>query len=184
MSEPKYCPLCRSDLESRTIGGQSRLACASGECSFVHWNSPVPVVAGLVQWGDGYILARNASWPPNVFSLLTGFLENGESPEKAVAREIQEELGVRTQGVRLIGHFPVPQLNQLIIAFEARAVGTLALDAEIAEVKVVSSDGLANFDFGPLHLTCEIVRYWLQEKRRAGPERAITADGDASARRR
>ena len=168
----KYCPLCRSDLESRTIAGQPRLACASADCSFVHWNSPVPVVAGLVQWADGYILARNASWPPNLFSLLTGFLENGESPENAVAREIQEELGVQAHGVRLIGHFPLPQLNQLIIAFEARAVGTLALDAEIAEVKVVSSDELANFDFGPLHLTRDIVRYWLQEERRGGPEPA------------
>lgn len=97
-------------------------------------SNPVPVVAGLVRLSDNYVLARNTSWPANIFSLLTGVLENGESPEAAAVRETHEELGVRAQTTRFIGHFPLPQLNQLIIAYELRATGELVLGDEIAEV--------------------------------------------------
>lgn len=156
----KYCPLCRCELSCRTIHGHIRLACSSSSCEFVHWNNPIPVVAGLVQWADGYLLARNASWPAEMFSVLTGFLEEGESPEAAVVREIREELGVETESMEFIGHFALPKLNQLIIAYVLRTTGALALDHEIVEVKIVSSDELASFDFGPLELTREIVSRW------------------------
>ena len=45
----KYCPQCANELLDRVIGGISRLACPSSECGFVHWNNPIPVVAGLIQ---------------------------------------------------------------------------------------------------------------------------------------
>jgi NADH pyrophosphatase NudC (nudix superfamily) len=134
----------------------------------VHWNNPIPVVAGLVRLSDSYVLARNASWPANVFSLLTGFLENGESPDEAVVREVQEEIGVRAESPRFFGHFPLPQFNQLIIAYELHATGKPVLSDEIAEVKLVSPIELASYDFGPLRLTHEIVSRWLKEGRRAG----------------
>jgi NAD+ diphosphatase len=137
------------------------MTCSASDCRFVHWNNPIPVVAGLVRWADGYLLARSASWPPGIFSLLTGFLESGEHPETGIAREIKEELGVRAESTQFIGHYPLPQLNQLIIAYVVSAKGELALDQEIAEVKLVSADELENFDFGPLLLTKTIVSHWL-----------------------
>ena len=103
-----------------------------------------------------------------MFSLLTGFLENGEPPETAVVREAQEELGVRAEGVEFIGHFPLRELNQIIIAYVLlRARGTLVLSDEIAEVKMVSPGELAEFDFGPLELTHNIVARWLERNEKA-----------------
>jgi NADH pyrophosphatase NudC (nudix superfamily) len=160
----KYCPLCRSELSHRSINGRERVGCSSAECRFVHWDNPIPVVASLVRMPDGYVLARNANWPAGLFSFLTGFIETGEAPESAAMRETQEELGVRAQGAQLIGHFPLTQLNQLVIAYEVRAAGALTLADEIAEVKVVSSAELATFDFGPLRLTSDIVASWLQAR--------------------
>lgn len=133
----------------------------------MHWDNPIPVVASLVRLSDRYVLARNTNWPTGLFSFLTGFIENGEAPESAAVRETQEELGVRARSAQLIGHFPLAQLNQLVIAYEVRAVGELTLADEIAEVKVVSPTELATFDFGPLSLTSEIVSSWLQRERRA-----------------
>jgi NAD+ diphosphatase len=163
----RYCPLCRSELRHRNIDGRTRLGCSSAGCTFVHWDNPIPVVASLVLLSDGYVLARNASWPAGLFSFLTGFIDKGETPESAAARETQEELGVRAQSAHLIGHFPVVQLNQLVIAYEVRAAGEVKLGDELAEVKVVSPTELATFDFGPLSLTSEIVSSWLQRDRRA-----------------
>jgi len=163
----KYCPLCRSELGHRNVDGRTRLGCSAAGCRFVHWDNPIPVVASLVRLSDSYVLARSANWPAGLFSFLTGFIEKGEAPESAAVRETQEELGVRARSAHLIGHFPLAQLNQLVIAYEVRAAGELTLGDEIAEVKVVSPTELATFDFGPLTLTSEIVSSWLQGERRA-----------------
>jgi NADH pyrophosphatase NudC (nudix superfamily) len=130
-------------------------------CRFVHWNNPTPVVAALVQINDVYILARNAAWPAGVFSLLTGFLEEGETPESGVAREVVEELGLEVRHVQFIGHFSFREHNQLIIAFACQAKGPLKLGDEVSETRRVPRDELAGYDFGPLRLTREIVTRWL-----------------------
>lgn len=158
----KYCPECRAELRSLRINGNDRLVCSSGDCAFVHWNNPIPVVAGLVERDGEYVLARGADWPENIYSLITGYLEPGEAPEHAIRREVQEELGLATDRVSLIGHFPLLRFNQLIIAYSVVTNGDVRLDAEIAEVRLLSRQGLADFDFGPLELTREIVLHWLR----------------------
>lgn len=163
----KYCPLCRSDLVSLPMDGAVRLACSAPQCSFVHWNNPTPVVAGLVRWQGQYVLARNAAWPPGMFSLITGFLEQGEAPESAILREAEEELGLVGHACRFIGHFAFPEFNQLIIAFAVEAEGQMVLNDEIAEVTLVAQDRLADFDFGRLELTRQIVARWLDLSPRA-----------------
>jgi NAD+ diphosphatase len=157
----EYCPSCGSRLTLRHIDGDDRLACESPGCHFVYWNNPVPVVAALVQVDDAYILARNAAWPDGVFSVLTGFLEEGETPESGVTREVVEELGLEVRHVQLIGHFSVREHNQLIIAFACHAEGSLKLGDEVSETRRVPCDELAGYDFGPLRLTQEIVARWL-----------------------
>ncbi|MBK8745367.1 MAG: NUDIX domain-containing protein [Propionivibrio sp.] len=158
----KYCPLCRSDLESRPVDGVVRLACSSVQCQFVSWNNPIPVVAGLVRNEGQYVLARNATWPEGMFSMITGFLEQGESPESAILRETEEELGLKGSACQFIGHYPHPRFNQLIIAYAVEAHGQVTLNDEIAEVRRVSREQLATYDFGRLGLIRTIVSHWLE----------------------
>jgi NADH pyrophosphatase NudC (nudix superfamily) len=120
----------------------------------------------LVEWQGGYLLARGVAWPPGVFSFVSGFVEGAESPEAAVAREVEEELGLATRDAELIGHFPFRQLNQLIIAYRVRAVGAVSLSGELAEARTLSEAELRDFDFGPLELTRDIVHAWLKQERR------------------
>ncbi len=58
----------------------------------MHWDNPVPVVAAIVEHEGAVILARDRDWPEKMFRLVTGFLENDETPEQGVAREVKEEL--------------------------------------------------------------------------------------------
>lgn len=95
-----------------------------------------------------------------MFSVITGFLERGESPDGAILRETEEELGLRSRECSFIGHFSLPELNQLIIAYAVEAYGELKLNDEIAEVKLVEPEQLASFDFGRLELTRAIVARW------------------------
>jgi NAD+ diphosphatase len=151
----RYCPTCASELVPKTIDGVERRGC--GACAFVHWNNPIPVVAALVEGAQGFVLARNAKWPAGMFSLITGFLEQGESPEQALARETKQELGLDVSALTFIGHYSFFAANQLLLAFLVRAAGAAVPGDEIAEIKLLSRAELAGYDFGRLELTARIV---------------------------
>jgi NADH pyrophosphatase NudC (nudix superfamily) len=97
-----------------------------------------------------------------MFSLITGFIEKGESPEQAILRETNEELGVSTERLEFIGHYSFPKFNQLLIAFSVQAYGEVHPSDEIAEIKLLSKSELERFDFGRLDLTAKIVADWLR----------------------
>lgn len=156
-----YCPICGKALSEKNIDGKIRAACSSEGCSFVFWNNPVPVVAALVEHSGAVLLARNKSWPEKMFGLVTGFLEGGETPADGALREVKEELGLEGEIVGLIGMYPFPEQNQIIIAYHVRAHGTITAGDEIAEVKSIPPEKVRPWPFG----TGLAVGDWL--KRRA-----------------
>jgi NAD+ diphosphatase len=156
----KYCPSCASVLKQSVIDGAQRYVCTNPQCDYVCWNNPVPVVAALVESAGRYILARNVQWPREIFSLITGYLESGETPEQAVLREVNEELGLQGRIVRQIGNYAFLAKNQVILSYEVQAWGTIQTNSELAEVKTLLPDELADYDFGPLYLTQQIIAGW------------------------
>jgi NADH pyrophosphatase NudC (nudix superfamily) len=157
MNGYRFCPQCGSGLVTRDTGGVSRPVCPAEGCGFVVWDNPVPVIAAIVETAGRIVLARNVSWPEKVFGLVTGYLERDETPEAAVAREVGEELGLRATAVRLVGLYPFPRKNQLIIAYHVIADGRIVLNEELAEVRLIDPDKLKAWDFG----TGPAVRDWL-----------------------
>jgi NADH pyrophosphatase NudC (nudix superfamily) len=135
------------------------MACASG-CGHVEWGNPLPVVAALVELEGRIVLARNHAWAEGVFGLVTGFLEAGESPEAAVAREVAEELGLMTSGVSLIGVYPFERKNEIIIAYHVKTSGEIVLNEELAEYRLIAPEKLRPWDFG----TGLAVRDWLARR--------------------
>lgn len=144
------------------MDGVERRVCETSRCGFVHWNNPVPVVAALVQYGNQIVLARNVLWPEGRFSLVTGYLEMGESPESAVVREVKEELGLDSHVQELIGCYVLSEKNQVILAYGVVASGQLSLGDEIADFRLLSRDELSAWSFGPLSLSATIVKQWLE----------------------
>lgn len=154
----KFCPRCGSTLVSREIGGSERSICVDTACGFVFWNNPVPVVAALVEHEGEIVLASNHGWPEHWFGLITGFLEQRESPEEAVLREVREELGLGAAIESLIGLYPFEKMNQIIIAYHVRAEGTIRLGEELRAVKRIAPAKLRAWEFG----TGLAVRDWLR----------------------
>ncbi|WP_020560707.1 NUDIX domain-containing protein [Thiofilum flexile] len=157
----QFCPECASPLVRRIIGGAERSVCTARGCHFIHWNNPTPVVAGIVKLGDQYILARNAAWPDYIYSMITGFLEAGEDPETAIMRETQEELGLIATEVKFIGHFIYEKRNQLLLAYLVKAQGTIKLNEELTDYKLLTHEELEIYNFEPLKLTATIVKQLL-----------------------
>jgi len=153
----RFCPRCGTSLVPTPAGDGIRAACPEAGCGFVHWDNPVPVVAALVELDGRIVLARNVAWPEKVFGLVTGYLERDEAPEAAVAREVAEELGLTATREDLIGLYPFRSKNQLLIAYHVLAEGTVRLNEELAEYRLIDPERLKPWDFG----TGFAVRDWL-----------------------
>ncbi len=91
--------------------------------------SPAVIVA--VSRGDQLLLARSPRFPENMFSVLAGFNEPGESLEETVEREIMEEVAIRVTRVRYFGSQPWPFPHSLMVGFTADyAEGEIQVDGE------------------------------------------------------
>jgi NADH pyrophosphatase NudC (nudix superfamily) len=156
----RFCPRCATPLVTRHAAGRERQACPGAECGFVFYDNPLPVVAGLVEHEGEVLLVRSPGWPEHWYGLVTGFLERGEEPEAGILRELREELGLEGRVVRLIGIYPFPERNELILAYHLEASGQLRLSEEIAAVKRIAPAKLRPWNFG----TGLAVRDWLQER--------------------
>ena len=80
------------------------------------WSSPSSPTARAVCWGSpgGRLQAMNR------YSALAGFMDQGESIEEAVAREIMEEAGIRVRNVRYDSSQPWPFPSTLMIGLPRR----------------------------------------------------------------
>ncbi len=138
MSNFTYCPMCATELQLITQdedgGPKQRMRCVV--CNWTHWNNPTPVLAGIVQYRDQILLARNAAWPGRRFALITGFMEAGETPEEGISREIAEETNLKVSSLKLVGVYDFQRMNQVIIAYHAVADGDIRLSPELAEYKL------------------------------------------------
>ena len=81
-----FCPRCGQRYS--TGEGGHVLVCPSAHRSHPRIE---PVVQMLVHDGERCLLGRSHGWPSGWFSTLAGFIEPGETPEEATAREVREE---------------------------------------------------------------------------------------------
>jgi NAD+ diphosphatase len=79
-----------------------------------------------------------------MFSCLAGFVEPGENLEQAVAREVEEEVGIVVDSIAYVASQPWPFPHSLMLGFTARWVsGDIVCDTtEIAEAHWYDRDDL------------------------------------------
>jgi len=155
----KFCPLCAAPLAVKPQpDDRDRLACSV--CDFIRYENPTPVVAAIVMYEGDVVLARNKGWPDKLYGLVTGFLEKGEGPELGVLREVKEELGLDGTITAFVGHYDFELMNQLIIAYEIHATGTLVVGHELEGIKRVPPHKLRPWPYG----TGAAVRDWLARR--------------------
>lgn len=65
-------------------------------------------VGAIVTNAQGQILLVDRKLPPPGFAGLAGHLDNGETPQQAIAREIQEESGLLVADIELVAEEFVP----------------------------------------------------------------------------
>ncbi|MET0740118.1 MAG: NAD(+) diphosphatase [Candidatus Nanopelagicales bacterium] len=141
-----HCSRCGTPTEVSAAGHLRRCPRDGSE----HFPRTDPAVIMLVTdpAGDRALLGRHVDWPPTSYSTLAGFVEPGESLERAVAREVFEESAVQVDldSVTYLGSQPWPFPSSLMLGFFAQSndIDAARPDGqEMADVIVVTRDELA-----------------------------------------
>jgi NAD+ diphosphatase len=125
-----HCPRCGDKTER--IEGEWGKKCPS--CHYEHYPHLHPAVIVLVRDDDRVLLARKKEWAPGRYALVAGFVDNGESLESTVSREVKEEVGVDVTDIRYVGSQNWPFPSQLMVGFVARyAGGEITIDTDELE---------------------------------------------------
>ncbi len=162
-----FCANCGAPTEIAKAGyGRS-----CGACAAEHFPRTDPVVIMLAVKGDHALVGRQPGFPPRLYSALAGFVEQGESLEEAVARELYEEAGIRTGRVRYLASQPWPFPSSLMIACLAEAKGVeLTIDEdELEEARWVTRSEVQAALAGtaewmvppPMAIAHTLLRFWV-----------------------
>jgi ADP-ribose pyrophosphatase YjhB (NUDIX family) len=154
MAKYKYCPLCAHPLQVGWVESRQRSYCP--QCDFIHYENPLPTVVALGLLDDQILLIQRGLEPrKGLWTLPSGFIEKGESPENACLRELLEESGMTGQIQQLIGVYHVDSslygdLISLIYYVHLNPghpiAGDDAADAALVPVSQVTDLGFVSFN--------------------------------------
>lgn len=124
----RYCGICGSQCEPRSAGHV--MVCTG--CNAQHFPRTDPAVIMLVVREGRALLGHSTRFPSTtMYSTLAGFVEPGESLEEAVAREVEEEVGVKVGAVRYHSSQPWPFPSSIMLGFHAEGLtDAITIDPE------------------------------------------------------
>lgn len=126
----RFCGRCGNPM---TLKSDERcFLCPS--CGFTSYPRISPAVIVSIEKDGKLLLARGTRFQIEMYSVLAGFVEPGESLEECIRREIKEEVGIEIKNIKYFKSQPWPFPDSLMIAFTAEyASGELSIDpTEIA----------------------------------------------------
>ena len=92
----KFCTRCGTALATREEDGKQREVCPN--CGWVYYPKPnIASAVALMQDGEVLLVRRKHEPFAGQWTLPSGFMEFGESPEETAVRELKEELGVEVE---------------------------------------------------------------------------------------
>ena len=168
-----FCAVCGSPTVAQE-GGSMRV-CSREPCAAQHFPRTDPVVITIVVHDDHCLLGRNARFPGGFYSALAGFIEQGETIEEAVRREVGEEAGVAVGAVRYHSSQPWPFPSSLMIGCIAEAAATtIKIDKhELDDARWFHRDAVRKALAGedeasglrmppPLAIAHQLARWWVE----------------------
>lgn len=100
----KFCSACGSD--KYIIHNVKSKRCDI--CGFIYYQNPSAATAAFIRNEDGDLLVCRRSHEPakGTLDLPGGFIDYDETAEEGIAREVNEELGIRMDNLRYVFSLP------------------------------------------------------------------------------
>ena len=156
-----FCGRCGTP----TLSADNDKARACPRCDLMAYPRISPCVLVAIHKDQQILLARSPHFRPELYSVLAGFIEAGESAEECAMREVYEEVGLHIGPLDYFGSQPWPFPNQLMLAYSAPYLsGTLNLDPiEIEDAGWFSPDQLPQLA-EPHTLSNQLIQHVIKTK--------------------
>ncbi len=155
-----YCGCCGTP--TKLAENEAALRCP--RCGELYFPRVDPAIIVGVRRGDSLLLAHNSGFANQLYGLIAGFVEGGESIEAAVMREVREEVGIAVKNVRYFGSQFWPFPNSLMLGcFADYDGGEIHCDGvEITDAGFFRRDNLPTTP-GPGSVARRIIDAWIAE---------------------
>ncbi len=110
-----FCARCGSKMSSSL----KEYAKKCPSCYYIDYPRISPSIIVAVRKENKILLAHNAKFPNDLYSVIAGFVNPGEDLEDAVKREVKEEVGIDIKNIKYVASQPWPFPNSLMIGFMA-----------------------------------------------------------------
>jgi 8-oxo-dGTP diphosphatase len=164
----RYCYHCGQPTTTRRIEGRTRSYCEN--CQVILYENPIPSVAIVAVNREHKILLVRRSVEPGIgeWCLPGGFIEIGETPEQAIIRELQEEVGISLTQLSFLGvgsHLNGYYGDVIIIGFSAFIKNQVAIipGDDVSEAAFFELDKRPRLIF---RVHEEFISSWLQKRQR------------------
>ncbi|MBR6525083.1 MAG: NUDIX domain-containing protein [Clostridia bacterium] len=161
-----YCPLCGEKLSYRQLGDEVNVPWCD-RCNRPFFDMFSSCVIVLVVNGEGKVALLKAADRVRAYrTLVSGYIQPGESAEECARREVQEEIGVVLHELRLIQTVWFPRGEQLMIAFIGYTKDQeLRLSCEVEEAAWYEPEEAIHLVHpkGPGNASNLLVETWLKE---------------------
>ncbi len=123
----RYCGVCGAPMRRTTVISKQ---CTN--CGREVWPQVNPAIIVRIRRGDEILLVHAKNFRRNeMYGLVAGFVETGETLEECVRREVAEEVGLEIDNIQYFGSQPWPYPSGIMIGFTADYVsGQMHLQAE------------------------------------------------------
>jgi NAD+ diphosphatase len=131
-SQNKFCGKCGTRTQQKP--DERALICP--DCNTIVYPKISPAVIVAIICKNKILLARSSNFQVNRYSLISGYVDVGESLEEALRREVKEEVGLDIKNIRYYKSQPWPLSGSMMIGFVAEADENQPIiidDKEIAE---------------------------------------------------
>lgn len=167
-AQHRFCSACGA--ESQSYRGGLMRECP--RCKSQHFPRTDPVAIMLVYRGDRCVMGQTQARSNSTFySCLAGFMDQGESIEEGVRREVHEEAGLPVGKVIYHSSQPWPFPSSLMIGCHAEALSDdIVIDrGEMSdvrwftkdEVKLALEDKLEGVNIpGPIAIAHHLIKAW------------------------
>jgi len=120
-----YCPRCGALVKHELRFREIRPVCPA--CGWIHFIDPKVAAAVLIEQNGQVLLVRRVGEPfRGMWTLPAGFINGGEDPSEAAARECLEETGLNVRVNRvleIISGKEHPRGADFVIVYQAEVLG-------------------------------------------------------------
>ena len=147
LAEDKFCPSCAAALEAKDVAGRQRPVCP--QCGRVVYYDPKVAAASIIEREGKVLMVRRAIQPGyGLWSIPGGYVDRGEVVERAAAREVLEETGLKVEPGNLIDLLSETGNPVMVAVYAAREMGgALEAGPEALEVGFFDVDQLPELAF-------------------------------------